>query len=150
MFILTAEFKPCFYTRACKWIGLFSIFPYRYILSEWPETQYGMLRNIKFGITMKEFYLFLIVIRIRNSLKNSWSCVICARINYFEASLMILAQKVDFNMSRVRRIIIQKNILMWKIKMATVMLAILDGFAFVWVLMYGHSKYEFLLVTLNF
>ena len=59
---------------------------------------------------------------------------------------MVSSRVVD---SKVLRMAIQ-YFLRLKGKMADAMLEIIDGFSFVWVLMYRHLKSEFLQVTLNF
>ena len=61
---------------------------------------------------------------------------------------MVLSREVD---SQVLKMLIQFEYFFQYVgKMVDVMLKLLDGFSLVWVLIYWHSKFAFLQVTLNF
>ena len=73
-----------------------------------------------------------------NVLEITETYLIWARINHFEARMMVLSQKVD---SKVLRMTITlKYFGEKKSKIATPMFGILDGFSLVWILMYQQSK----------
>ena len=72
-------------------------------------------------------------------LTNSRFCVLYVRMNHFEAHLMASSWEVDSKLRYSGWQLVE--VLLWeKGKRVNVMLQILDGFSWVWVLMYQHSK----------